>query len=149
MNINIIISIITLVWLTALTGFIAWIYFGFKNLLKDSKDKNFIKTFKNIQEVQEQNTKDILNLNLDLNNFKKVSKLNIQKVGLTKYNPFDETGGDHSFSLVLLDGNKNGIIITSLHTRERTRLYLKDVVEGSSKIELSKDESKALNLAIK
>jgi hypothetical protein len=51
--------------------------------------------------------------------------------------------------LVLLDGNKNGIIITSLHTRERTRLYLKDVVEGSSKIELSKDESKALNLAIK
>lgn len=149
MNINIIISIITLVWLTALTGFIAWIYFGFKNLLKDSKDKNFIKTFKNIQEVQEQNIKDILNLNLDLNNFKKVSKLNIQKVGLTKYNPFDETGGDHSFSLVLLDGNKNGIIITSLHTRERTRLYLKDVVEGSSKIELSKDESKALNLAIK
>ncbi len=149
MNINIIISIITLVWLTALTGFVAWIYFGFKNLLKDSKDKNFIKTFKNIQEVQEQNIKDILNLNLDLNNFKKVSKLNIQKVGLTKYNPFDETGGDHSFSLVLLDGNKNGIIITSLHTRERTRLYLKDVVEGSSKIELSKDESKALNIAIK
>jgi hypothetical protein len=149
MDINNIISIITLVWLAALTGFIAWIYFGFKNLLKDSKDKNFIKTFKNIQEVQEQNIKDILNLNLDLNNFKKVSKLNIQKVGLTKYNPFDETGGDHSFSLVLLDGNKNGIIITSLHTRERTRLYLKDVVEGSSKIELSKDESKALNLAIK
>ena len=149
MNINIIISIITLVWLTALTGFIAWIYFGFKNLLKDSKDKNFIKTFKNIQEVQEQNIKDILSLNLDLNNFKKVSKLNIQKVGLAKYNPFDETGGDHSFSLVLLDGNKNGIIITSLHTRERTRLYLKDVVEGNSKIELSKDESKALNLAIK
>jgi hypothetical protein len=149
MDINNIITIIILVWLTALTGFIAWIYFGFKNLLKDSKDKNFIKTFKNIQEVQEQNIKDILNLNLDLNNFKKVSKLNIQKVGLTKYNPFDETGGDHSFSLVLLDGNKNGIIITSLHTRERTRLYLKDVVEGSSKIELSKDESKALNLAIK
>ena len=149
MDINIIISIITLVWLTALTGFIVWIYFGFKNLLKDSKDKNFIKTFKNIQEVQDQNIKDILNLNLDLNNFKKVSKLNIQKVGLTKYNPFDETGGDHSFSLVLLDGNKNGIIITSLHTRERTRLYLKEVVSGNSKIELSKDESKALNLAIK
>lgn len=149
MDINNIISIIILVWLTALTGFISWIYFGFKNLLKDSKDKNFIKTFKNIQEVQEQNIKDILNLNLDLNNFKKVSKLNIQKVGLTKYNPFDETGGDHSFSLVLLDGNKNGIIITSLHTRERTRLYLKEVVSGNSKIELSKDESKALNLAIK
>lgn len=149
MDINNIISIIILVWLTALTGFISWIYFGFKNLLKDSKDKNFIKTFKNIQEVQEQNIKDILSLNLDLNNFKKVSKLNIQKVGLTKYNPFDETGGDHSFSLVLLDGNKNGIIITSLHTRERTRLYLKEVVSGNSKIELSKDESKALSLAIR
>lgn len=149
MNINLIISIIIIIWLSFLTVFIVWIYLGFKNLLKDSKESNFIKTFKNIERVQEQNTKDILNLNLDLNNFKKVSKLDIQKVGLTKYNPFDETGGDHSFSLVLLDGNKNGIIITSLHTRERTRLYLKEVLGGNSKIELSKDESKALNLAIK
>jgi hypothetical protein len=67
---------------------------------------------------------------------------------LVKYNPFNESGGDHSFSLALLDGNKNGIIITSLHTRERTRLYIKDVVLGKTKITLSKEEQKALQLSI-
>ncbi len=149
MNINLIISIFAIVWLSILTGLFVWIYSGFKNLLRDSKEKNFIKSFNDIQELQQKNIKDIIILNSELMRFKNESKLNIQRVGLAKYNPFDETGGDHSFSLVLLDGNKNGIIITSLHTRERTRLYLKEVLTGKTKIELSKDELKALNLAIK
>ena len=94
-------------------------------MFKDSKDKNFIKTIRNIEEIQQKNIHDIFNLNRDLADFKKESKLVIQRIGLTKFNSFKESGGDHSFSLVLLDGNKNGIIITSLHTRERTRTYLR------------------------
>lgn len=148
MNINLILTIIAIVWLLMLTGFVVWFYLTLKNIIKDSKDKNFLKTFKNIEELQQKNLKDILNLNLDLNSFKKESKLNIQRVGLTKYNPFKETGGNNSFSLVLLDGNKNGIIITSLHTRERTRLYLKQVKLCKSTIELSENEAKALKEAV-
>ena len=86
---------------------------------------------------------------LRLEQLKDESKLHIQKVGLVKFNPFNETGGDHSFSLALLDGNKNGIIITSLHTRERTRFYLKEVKSGKSLIELSEDEAKALKESVK
>ena len=149
MNINLILGVIAIVWLLFLTSFIVWFYLSLKNILKDSKDKNFLKTFKNIEEIQQKNLKDILNLNLDLDSFKKESRLNIQRVGLTKYNPFKETGGNNSFSLVLLDGNKNGIIITSLHTRERTRLYLKEVISGKSKIELSNDEEQALKESLK
>ena len=149
MNINLILGVIAIVWLLFLTSFIVWFYLSLKNILKDSKDKNFLKTFKNIEEIQQKNLKDILNLNLDLDSFKKESRLNIQRVGLTKYNPFKETGGNNSFSLVLLDGNKNGIIITSLHTRERTRLYLKEVISGKPKIELSDDEEQALKESLK
>lgn len=149
MNINLILGVIAIVWLLFLTSFLVWFYFSLKNILKDSKDKNFLKTFKNIEEIQQKNLKDILNLNLDLDSFKKESRLNIQRVGLTKYNPFKETGGNNSFSLVLLDGNKNGIIITSLHTRERTRLYLKEVISGKPKIELSDDEENALKESLK
>jgi len=149
MNINLILGVIAIVWLLFLTSFIVWFYLSLKNILKDSKDKNFLKTFKNIEEIQQKNLKDILNLNLDLDSFKKESRLNIQRVGLTKYNPFKETGGNNSFSLVLLDGNKNGIIITSLHTRERTRLYLKEVISGKPKIELSNDEEQALKESLK
>jgi hypothetical protein len=149
MNINLILGVIAIVWLLFLTSFLVWFYFSLKNILKDSKGKDFLKTFKNIEEIQQKNLKDILNLNLDLESFKKESRLNIQRIGLTKYNPFKETGGNNSFSLVLLDGNKNGIIITSLHTRERTRVYLKEVVSGKPKIELSDDEGKALKESLK
>ncbi len=149
MNINLILGVIAIVWLLFITSFLVWFYLSLKNILKDSKDKNFLKTFKNIEEIQQKNLKDILNLNLDLDSFKKESRLNIQRVGLTKYNPFKETGGNNSFSLVLLDGNKNGIIITSLHTRERTRLYLKEVISGKPKIELSNDEEQALKESLK
>ncbi len=63
---------------------------------------------------------------------------------MTKFNPFNESGGDHSFSLALLDGEKNGIIITSLHTRERTRMYVKEIFGGKSKSELSSEELESL-----
>ena len=149
MNINLILGVIAIAWLLFITSFLVWFYLSLKNILKDSKDKNFLKTFKNIEEIQQKNLKDILNLNLDLDSFKKESRLNIQRVGLAKYNPFKETGGNNSFSLVLLDGNKNGIIITSLHTRERTRLYLKEVISGKPKIELSNDEEQALKESLK
>lgn len=138
MNINLMLSIIAIVWLVILSGVLIWVFVIFKDLIKISRNKEF-----------SNNSKEIKNLWLEVSNIKEVSKLNIQKVGLVKFNPFDETGGDHSFSLALLDGNKNGIIITSLHTRERTRLYLKDVNNGKVKLKLSNEEQKALQLSLR
>lgn len=138
MNINLILSLIAIVWLSIITGFAIWIYSIFKDLIKISKNKDFTN-----------NTTEINKIWSEIGQINKDSKYNIQKIGLVKFNPFNETGGDHSFSLALLDGNKNGIIITSLHTRERTRLYLKEVVQGKTKIELSKEEQNALKLSLK
>ncbi|MEK7472673.1 MAG: DUF4446 family protein [Patescibacteria group bacterium] len=138
MDINLIVEIITITWLTLLTIFLVWILIVFKDLIKISKNKEF-----------SNNTKDIKEIKTELKSFINSSASHIQKVGLVKFNPFKEAGGNNSFSLVLLDGNKNGIIITSLHTRERTRLYLKDVIKGKSKIELSNEEQNALQLSMK
>ena len=76
-------------------------------------------------------------------------KNHVQKVGLVRYNPFKELGGDHSFSLAILDAHLSGIVITGLHTRDRTRVYMKEIVKGKSVHELSNDEKKALDEAIK
>lgn len=136
MNLNLILAIIAIV-ISIISFFLfVWIYFVFKDLIKIAKDKEF-----------SNNTKEIKNLWSEILNIKDISRLNIQRVGLIKFNPFNETGGDHSFSLALLDGNKNGIIITSLHTRERTRLYLKEVFSGKVKIKLSEEEQKVLKIA--
>ena len=73
----------------------------------------------------------------------------IQKVGLVRFNPFKELGGDHSFSLAILDGTDNGVVITGLHTRERTRVYMKEIKKGSSVSDLSLEEKKAVSAAQK
>lgn len=70
---------------------------------------------------------------------------NIQKVGLVRFNPFAETGGDQSFCLALLDGEDNGLVISSLHSRETTRIYAKPVKKGKSAgYDLSAEEKQAV-----
>jgi hypothetical protein len=73
---------------------------------------------------------------------------NLQKVGFVRFNPFAATGGDQSFSLALLDRKNNGLVLSSLHSRESTRLYAKTLKRGKSiDYELSKEEQKAIEHA--
>lgn len=73
----------------------------------------------------------------------------VQKVALVRFNPFKELGGDHSFSLAILDGKDSGVVITGLHTRDRTRVYMKAINRGKAEYELSSEERRALSLAQK
>ena len=54
----------------------------------------------------------------------------VQRVGLVRYNPFEDTGGNQSFALALLDADANGVMLTSLHSRQATRVYLRTIVAG-------------------
>ncbi len=96
-----------------------------------------------------QSAKDIASLGKRISYLEEDTKLHIQKIGLVRFNPFRELGGDHSFSLAVLDAEDSGIIITSLHTRDRTRVYMKDIRKGKSGFELSAEEKKALGSARK
>lgn len=72
----------------------------------------------------------------------------IQHVGLVRFNPFPDTGGDQSFALALLDGHSNGFVISSLHSRDQTRIYAKPVSGGKGEgFELSKEEQLAIRRA--
>lgn len=70
-----------------------------------------------------------------------------QRIGLVRFNPFEDTGGNQSFALALLDGSGDGIVISSLHTRSATRVYAKTVSDGRCDGGLSDEESRALELA--
>jgi hypothetical protein len=71
----------------------------------------------------------------------------LQRVGIVRYNPFEETGGNQSFALALLDAEDHGIIISSLHARSGTRVYAKAVTGGRPAGALSEEEAEALRLA--
>jgi len=70
------------------------------------------------------------------------------RVGLVRFNPFEDTGGNQSFALALLDGRGDGFIVSSLHARTGTRLYAKAVTAGASETALSDEESTALQQAL-
>ena len=72
------------------------------------------------------------------------NRLVIGKIGFVRFNPFPETGGNMSFALALLNADKNGIVISSLHSREGTRIYAKPVEKGESKHHLTDEERQAI-----
>ena len=70
------------------------------------------------------------------------------RVGLVRFNPFEDTGGNQSFALALLDGRGDGFVVSSLHARAGTRVYAKAVSGGTSEAALSNEESEALRQAL-
>lgn len=105
----------------------------------------------NLKEVQDYLRKldgRIDALSQDLDKFKKDSRSFVQKVGLVRFNPFKETGGDQSFVITLLDAENNGFVITSLYTRDGNRIFAKPVDGGCSKYPLSEEEKEAIAKAI-
>jgi hypothetical protein len=71
----------------------------------------------------------------------------VQRVGLVRYNPFEDTGGNQSFAVALLDALGDGFIVSSLHARSGTRIYAKAIVAGKSEAALSDEEAEALRRA--
>ena len=136
-------------WFLVLTGFVLWIFRFLGGLTKEVKNTNLVDVLKTVLEKEKTNTQSIKLIEKELSKQEEEGQFHIQKIGLVRFNPFSEMGGDHSFSLAILDGRDNGFILTGLHTRERTRVYAKDIKKGKCSIELSSEEKKALILAQK
>ena len=72
-----------------------------------------------------------------------------ESISLVRFNPFTDTGGNTSFALALLNGEQNGIVITSLYSRTNTRWYVKTIKKGKAQeFELSKEEQEAVKKAL-
>jgi hypothetical protein len=67
--------------------------------------------------------------------------------GLVRFDAFDDTGGHQSFALALIDDDGDGLVLTSLHSRQTTRLYIKGVRRGVPDAPLSSEEVRALHSA--
>jgi hypothetical protein len=71
----------------------------------------------------------------------------IQRVGVVRYNPFEDTGSNQSFVLAMLDAQGDGFVLSSLHSRHASRMYLKSVRAGKADSAISDEEAEALRLA--
>ena len=116
------------------------------NLFK--KQKKEPKNLKEVLSYLKDTEKNLEKLSDEIENLKRESKFSIRKVGMIRFNPFSEVGGDQSFSLVLLDDNNNGLVMTSLYTRAGNRVYGKPIKGGLSEYSLSGEELRAIEKAM-
>ena len=140
--------IVLFVWLTSVHLKYGRLRASYNSFMKgkDGKtlEESVLDRFEEIEEIAEialKNRQDIKKINEDMLS-------NFQKVGILKYNAFQEMGGKLSFALTLLDGNNTGYIINSMHSREGCYNYLKEIVKGQSYVELSDEEAESLERAI-
>lgn len=113
---------------------------------KDAKslEQDIIALFEDnkfIKNESEKNRKDIREL------FKRM-EYSFQKIGLVKYDAFQQMGGKLSFCLCLLNDKNNGFILNSVHSSEGCYSYTKEIKKGESELSLGEEEQKALNMAI-
>lgn len=73
----------------------------------------------------------------------------VQHVGVVRFNPFSDKGGDQSFVLALLDDRADGAVISALHGRTDVRVYAKPVMSGQSTYPLTAEEKEAIARAMK
>lgn len=134
-------------WLLAISVFVWRIFALFNKLSRGVEVTDLKQILKDLLTQVAENKKWTGKLEERIGWLENDGKKHIQKVGLVRFNPFRELGGDHSFSLAVLDKDDSGVIITSLHTRDRTRVYMKEVKNGKSASDLSEEERKALSSA--
>ena len=78
----------------------------------------------------------------------KRTRRSLQHIGMVRYNPFEDTGSDQSFAIALLDDQRDGVVISSLHGRANTRIFAKPVADGTSPHNLSDEETEAIRIAV-
>lgn len=110
----------------------------------ESLEDEIIRIFDDISALKltaEKNKKDIKKIIENLRD-------TYQRVGIVKYDAFKEMGGKLSFSIALLNDNKTGFILNSVHSSDGCYVYTKEIINGECAISLGEEEKKALMLAL-
>ena len=75
-------------------------------------------------------------------------QLCIQKVGIVRFNAFDNTGSDLSFAVAMMNAQNDGIVVSGIYGREDTRVYAKPLIQSGSTYSLSNEEKQAVQAAM-
>ena len=106
-------------------------------------EKTLIERLDQVDTLLEANAANEKNIKVLFNKM----KFTFQKVGLVKYDAFNEMGGKLSFSLALLNEKNDGFVMNAVHSREGCYTYVKEIIDGNSIIVLSPEEQEALDMA--
>lgn len=136
------------VWLIIITILLIRSERRFIKLIQGISKRDLRSILEGMQKHNQLTLKEIGLVKKTLKQTQSAAQLHFQNLGFIRYNPFSDTGGDQSFCLSLLDGHRNGVVISSLHSRDQTRIYAKKIENGKSPGHtLSKEERAVIKQA--
>jgi hypothetical protein len=121
-------------------------YKRFMNGLSDRNMEELLETCLSSSNSVSAKNRDI---ELKINEIERTIIQCVQKVGIVRFNAFDNVGSDLSFSIALLDNNDAGVVISGIYARDSSSTYAKPVSSGKSKYSLSAEEIQAIDIARK
>lgn len=152
MELLVIVLAIIICFLALISFFLFFYYLKMNRAIDALLEKGKIKDLREVLFSQIEKTKDMeASIGQALERIKSledISKVAFQKIGVVRFNPFNEMGGNQSFVIALLDKENSGFVISSLFIKEGNRMYAKSVVKGKSDYTLSAEEKEAIARAI-
>lgn len=140
---------IAFLWLGVLSFFYFRAVRHYKKLVGKNTELDLEAVLEKIVEKVEADSSSLAELEKFTTQLRDDSRWHLQKIGLVRYNPFEETGGDQSFAVALLNESGDGVVISSLHARDLTRVYGKPVKAGKmGGYEFSEEEKQAVEKAL-
>ncbi len=138
------------IWLIGLSVLLVRLLSHYSKLTHGLSQKDLISALNNFIAKTKKNQDDLEDLKKQLQEEIKAGQSHLQRVGFKRFNPFTDTGGNQSFILSLLDENGTGVVISSLHSRENTRVYSKSILKGACPDQvLSKEEVSVIKDSLK
>ncbi len=133
---------IILCWILIIEIRLKRIFSGFKAKNMESLIAELTKKTKELEEERKKTELQITSID------KRLAQ-SIRNIETVRFNPFPQVGGNQSFAMSLLNDEGNGVVISSLYSRDRTSLFAKPIKAGQSEFELTKEEKNVLKKSIK
>jgi hypothetical protein len=145
------VTMILLVAVLAAIGVLIWLFIRLRQLerhyraLTTGTDGGSLESVldDHVRQVREA-TERVQDLDTMVMRVERSNRSHLQRVGFLRFNPFRDTGGDQSFALALTDEGGNGVVISSLHSREVTRVYAKPLAAWETSYQLTEEEQQVI-----
>ncbi|MEX0870052.1 MAG: DUF4446 family protein [Candidatus Spechtbacterales bacterium] len=145
-----ILGLLTLLLIGQVVAFILLkkVFDKFKTTFKGAEEMPILKMLEHVSMGSENLEREVEKLTKEAKEQSEILKTTVQKVGIVRFNPFNDMGGEQSFCIVLLNEENDGILLTNLYGKDDNRAYAKKVEKGKTQQQLSEEEEKVLSQAM-
>lgn len=118
-----------------------------RSLFRGQKGQSLEKVIQDMQNrLNSHNAQAVKNSN-DINNLSNRLRSRIRNVSTLRFKPFEDAGSNQSFAIAMIDDESNGVVLSSLYTRDRMSVFAKPIKSGKSEYELTNEEKSVLESA--